>query len=177
MYKRILCNILIVIMCVFINLGGMNERVFADVIVPTAGDLFVAEHEDQMEEYKGEFKDDLEVKDINIWSFPYSNEKVAQIKDCFGNLPFQYLYLSEEDHELLWGYVEMDEGNGWICLNAPDVPSFKAVNQDVVTGEASNQQKLTSKQLLVLVLILVAVLNVITVIVIKVSFKKKTKNR
>jgi hypothetical protein len=169
---------------------GRQEILFADVVLDNGPekieetlnpdhpqDDFMKEHWDEIRKYNGEFVGDDEKKEIYVWTYPYSDEAAGHIKAAFSELPFMYLYY--EEYEMLWGYVQSDEMQGWICINAPEVPFFNRnlAGEDVDCKEKDKfydkENKWSEKQVLLLVTGLVTGLIAVTGILMKVFWKKE----
>ena len=89
------------------------------------------------------------------------------------------MYLYYEKYEMLWGYVENKDVQGWICINEPDVPYFNInpegedVNSKGVDKPIAREDRLSEKQVLLLVTGLVIGLIAVTGILMKVFWKKE----
>lgn len=189
--NKLLCRTAILFACIFCVVTlGCQDVVFADLVLDDGPgeaeetmnpgeplDDFMEKHWNEMEKYNGEFAGDDEMKEIYVWTYPYSDESVGHIKAAFSELPFKYLYY--EKYEMLWGYVENKDVQGWICINEPDVPYFNInpegedVNSKGVDKPIAREDRLSEKQVLLLVTGLVIGLIAVTGILMKVFWKKE----
>lgn len=155
--------------------GDIHADVIDDYPVPKEEievkdhDSFIEAHRDELNEYNGEFKDELEKQDIILWEYPFSSEKTGKIKEALGNLSYQYIYMDSDNSKYLWGYIEYDKDTkGWLCFNQPN-------NEDM--GIVKHPQVETSKDynVVVLVVLLLVLLIVGTLVIMKVVWKKEKK--
>lgn len=175
MKKKYVFAMWTILFCTIASWIFTSETIFADLIMEPQEDEFIIEHKDELREYRDEFQDDTEVKKILIWTYPFSGETTGEIEDSFANLPFQYMYMDPKDNELLWGYINDSVHTGWVCLNAPDNPELKGVENDLIIGTPAPKAKQTHDQqkIMVLVAVLILFLILVTAFLMVKFWKKK----
>lgn len=106
----------------------------ADCYLKYDGIAFYNDHESELSNYQGEFKDYQVKNEILVWLYPGSGEVVRRFKELDAS-HISSVYTDEDGRD--WGYLGYYFGkvNSWVCLSDPekeDLPVKKIVKEDLI---------------------------------------------
>ncbi len=143
---------------------------------------FINDHEDEFQAYNDEFTAYGTQEDIIFWSFPGSGEISARASDIpKGDMSISQTYTDGDGR--LWGYVRYYQARrGWICISDPmneALPVNEALSAPVIAPSETTAMAVRTETadkdgfpIVVYIVALVVGLAALTVILIRVLWKK-----
>ncbi len=143
---------------------------------------FCAEHENEFQDYQGEFDDYVQGKEpLQFYEYPGSGTPKSSMELQQDKPEFAYTYQDPEGRR--WGYASYYFAHrGWICLSDPtnaELPAFRSGQEVTITPPAKELPARSpdgkiSLEVLVLIVLVLAVVSV-TAFIIHIFWRKKMK--
>lgn len=145
---------------------------------------FEEEHIDEFYEYSGDFFEIQEAGSVIVWQWPGSGRRLLMLSDVDDtyfdsqSMSVDFAYKDGQGRE--WGFVNYLYGarNAWICITEPANPDMPVFNPPPdpavwVPGTQHTQIPESGASMLFVIAALVAALIVVTLVLIKVFWKKE----